>query len=362
MIERLMISDFLSLIMNRRHFLATTSGALAAASLPSCKSAFGAKKTLTVFTWADYLSDDAKAGFEKAHNAKLVIDTFDSNEAMLAKIESGATGYDVLVPSSYAVQALKRKDMIQPLDHAKLPNLKNVDAAYLAKALDPKMEVSVPYMMAPTCLAYLVSKVPNPVNSWAMLDRADLKGRITLLDDMREVLGAALKFLGHSLNSTDPAQLASARNVALRWKQNIAKFENEQYKTGIASGEFFLVHGYAGDLIQAADENEDMRIFIPEEGTAFSCDDLCIPKGAKNVDLAHAFINYLTGAEVAAENMEWIGYRAPNSAAYPHLSEDFRGSAVLFPSDELFAKCEPIGDLGDKLPLWTKEWDEVKSA
>ncbi len=176
------------------------------------------------------------------------------------------------------------------------------------------------------------------------------------------MLGAALKFLGSSLNSTDPTQLASARNIALRWKQNIAKFENEQYKTGIASGEFFLVHGYAGDLIQAAAENEDIRIFIPEEGTAFSCDDLCIPKDAKNVDLAHAFIDYLTGPVIAAENMEWIGYRAPNSAAYAHVSTEFRSIEVLFPPDELFAKCEPIDDLGDKLPLWTKEWDEVKSA
>ena len=352
--------------MNRRHFLASSSAVLAAASLPSCKSkgtaGSGEKKTLTVFTWADYLSESAKEGFEKAHNCTVVIDTFDSNEAMLAKLESGATGYDILVPSSYAVQALKRKDMLQPLDHGKLPNLKNIDAGYLAKALDSKMAMSVPYMMAPTCLAYLASKVKDPVESWALLDRADLKGRMTLLDDMREVLGAALKFLGHSLNSTDPAQLAAARDVAIRWKANIAKFENEQYKTGIASGEFHVVQGYAGDLIQVSEENEDMRIFIPKEGTSFPCDDLCIPKSAKEPDLAHAFINYLSGAEVAAENMEWIGYRAPNSAAYSHLSEDFRGSAVLFPPDELFAKCEPIGDLGDQLPLWTAEWDKVKTA
>lgn len=352
--------------MNRRHFLAAS--ALAAASIPACKpkggsgGAPGEKKALTVFTWADYLKQETKEGFEKAHNCTVVIDTFDSNEAMLAKLEAGASGYDVLVPSSYAVQALKRKSLIQPLDHAKIPNLKNVDAAYLAKALDPKMEVSVPYMMAPTCLCYLASKVSNPVNSWAMLDRADLKGRITLLDDMREVLGAALKFLGHPLNSTDSAQLAAARDVAIRWKKNIAKFENEQYKTGIASAEFFLVQGYASDLIQASEENQDMRVFVPQEGTAFSCDDLCIPKDAQNVDLAHAFIDYLTGAEVAAENMEWIGSRAPNSAAYSHLSEDFRGSEVLFPPDALFAKCEPIDDLGDKLPLWTEEWDKVKTA
>ena len=352
--------------MNRRHFITASSAAFAAASLPACKSkgpaGSGEKKTLTVFTWADYLSEAAKEGFEKAHNCTVVIDTFDSNEAMLAKLESGATGYDILVPSSYAVQALKRKSMIQPLNHAKLPNLKNVDADYLAKALDSKMEMSVPYMMAPTCLAYLASKVKDPVESWALLDRPDLKGRITLLDDMREVLGAALKFLGHSLNSTDPAQLAAARDVAIRWKANIAKFENEQYKTGIASGEFHLVQGYAGDLIQASEENEDMRIFIPKEGASFPCDDLCIPKGAKETDLAHAFIDFLCGPEVAAENMEWIGYRAPNSGAYSHLSEDFRGSSVLFPPEELFAKCEPIGDLGDKLPLWTAEWDKVKTA
>lgn len=353
--------------MNRRHFITTTtSAALAASSLPSCKpkgeGGSGAKKTLTVFTWADYLSEKAKTGFEKANNCTVVIDTFDSNEAMLAKLESGATGYDILVPSSYAVQALKRKNMIMPLDHTKIGNIKNVDASYLAKALDPKMEVSVPYMMAPTCLAYLASKMKDPVESLAMLDRADLKGRVTLLDDMREVLGAALKFLGHSLNTTDAAHLAAARDVAIRWKANIAKFESEQYKSGLASGEFHLVQGYASDLIQARDENEDIRIFIPKEGTAFSCDDLCIPATAKETDLAHAFINWLLDPETASQNMEEIGSRSPNSAAYSHLSEDFRGSPLLFPADEVFAKCEPIADLGDKLPLWTSEWDKIKSA
>src|SRR5688572_10203217 len=119
--------------MKRRHFITASSAALAAASLPSCKSKEGSaggdgQKTLTIFTWADYLSEEAKASFEKANNCTVVIDTFDSNEAMLAKLESGATGYDILVPSSYAVQALKRKDMVAPLDHSKLPNLKNVDS------------------------------------------------------------------------------------------------------------------------------------------------------------------------------------------------------------------------------------------
>lgn len=349
--------------MKRRHFLTATGAGLATSLLPACTRSAAAKPaTLTVFTWADYLNEDVAGRFEKEFNCKLVLDTFDSNEAMIAKLEGGATGYDVLVPSSYAVKELVAKGMLQPLDHSALPNLVNVDPDYLARALDPAMEYSVPYMMAPTVIAYLRSKVSDPKASWTMFERGDLKGRITLLDDMREVLGAALKTLGHSLNSTDPAELDAAAELVIRWKPNIAKFENEQYKTGLASGEYFLVQGYAGDLIAVQDENEDIAIVIPEEGTAFSCDDLCVPKSATNVALAHSFINFLTEAEVAAENMEWIGYRAPNKAAYPHLSEDFRGSPLLFPPAELFAKCEPIGYLGDKLPLWTAAWDKVKNA
>jgi spermidine/putrescine transport system substrate-binding protein len=346
--------------MKRRHFLATGSAAATATLLGSCGK--GSANTLTVYTWADYLNPDLAKRFENELQCSLVLDTFDSNEAMYAKLKAGAGGYDVLVPSSYMVKTLHRENMLQALDHSKIPNSSHIDKEHLKSALDPAMEHSIPYMTAPTCLAYLKSKVKDPVNSWSMLDRADLKGRMTLLDDMREVLGAALKSLGHSINSTDPAQLAAARDVAIRWKQNIAKFENEQYKAGIASGEFHLVHGYAGDLLQVADENADIALFIPQEGAPFSCDDLCIPRDARQVDLAHAFINFLTGPEVAAENMEWIGYRAPNSGAYPHLSEDFRGSGVLFPPPELQARCEPIDDLADKLPLYTAEWDKVKAG
>jgi len=347
--------------MRRRHFIASSSAAFAASLLPSC-SGNKNKQTLTVFTWADYLSDDAAAAFEEKHSCKLVIDTFDSNEAMIAKIESGATGYDILVPSSYAVKELDTKGFLQALDHSLLPNLANMDKDYLTQSLDPEMKVSVPYMMAPTCAAFLKSKLPNPEPSWNLFARSEIRGRATLLDDMREVLGAALKNLGFSLNSTDPAELDAAATLVIQWKANIAKFENEQYKSGIASGEFHLVQGYAGDLISAQDENEDIEIVVPREGASFPCDDLCIPKSAKNVSLAHAFINHLCDAEIAAENMEWIGYRAPNTAAYPILSEDFRGSAILFPPDELFAKCESIGYLGDKLPLWTSTWEKVKNA
>jgi spermidine/putrescine transport system substrate-binding protein len=346
--------------MKRRHFLATSSAALAASTLPGCNRSQPA--TLRVYSWADYLDTQLAAQFEKENSCQLRIDTFDSNEAMYAKLTAGATGYDVLIPSSYMVKTLVRENRLLPLDHAQLPHLKHVDAGYLKRALDPAMIHSVPYMMAPTCLAWLASKVANPVPSYSMFERADLKGRSTLLDDMREVLGAALRALGFSLNSKDPAQLAQARDVAIRWKKNIAKFDNEQYKSGIASGEFHLVQGYAGDLLQVADENKDIVVKIPNEGTAFSCDDLCIPKDAKSVDLALRFINFLTAPQAAAKNMEFIAYRAPNQDAYPLLSEDFRANEALFPDEAVFAKCEPIDDLGDALALWSKTWDEVKAT
>ena len=346
--------------MKRRHFLAATSATLAAAALTGCKKSD--QPVLHIYTWADYLAPDLAKRFEKENGCKIQIDTFDSNEAMYAKLTAGATGYDILMPSSYMVKTLVREKMLQPLDQAKLANLKHVDAEYLKRALDPKMTHSVPYMMAPTCLAWLASKVSNPVASYSMLDRTDLKGRITLLDDMREVLGAALRSLGFSLNSINPAELAQARDVASRWKKNIAKFENEQYKSGIASGEFHLVQGYAGDLFQVAEENQDIVVKIPKEGAAFSCDDLCIPVKSTNVELAHKFINFVTEPANAVINMDFIAYRAPNSTAYPLLSEDFRGNEALFPEPEVFAKCEPIDDLGDALALWSKTWDEVKAS
>ena len=346
--------------MKRRHFLTTTSAALAATTLSGCQKNAG--KVLRIYTWADYLAPDLAKRFEKENSCKIEIDTFDSNEAMYAKLAAGATGYDLLTPSSYMVKTMIREKMLLPLDHSRIPNVKHVDAEYLKRALDPTMGHSIPYMMACTCLAWLGSKVSDPVPSYSMFDRADLKGRITLLDDMREVLGAALRSLGLPLNSKNPDELSQAAAVAIRWKKNIAKFDSEQYKSGIASGEFHLVQGYAGDLLQVADENQDIVVKIPKEGSAFACDDLCIPVKSTQVALAHKYINFVTDPANAAANMEHIAFRAPNSDAYRLLSEDFRGNDALFPEPEVFAKCEAIDDLGDALALWSKTWDEVKAA
>ena len=320
------------------------------------------KPVLHIYTWSDYVKPELIQRFERENQCSVVIDTYDSNEAMYAKLKAGASGYDLLFPSSYMVRIMHQQGMIQPLDHSQLPNLRNLDAAYLDMAVDKALEHSVPYTVSVTGLGYLGSRVENPEASWRMFDREDLKGRMTLLNDYRETIGAALKSLGYSLNTLDDAELAAAKEVVLRWKRNIAKFENEQYKTGLASGEFLLTHGYSGDLMLVQSENSDIEIVIPEEGAALSFDDMVIPVGAQQPGLAHRFINFVLDPQVAAELTEFIYYLCPNEVSYQYLSKEIREDPILFPPPEVVEKLEMIADLGDGNAKYTQLWDEIKAS
>jgi spermidine/putrescine transport system substrate-binding protein len=322
---------------------------------------FGAD-TLHVYTWADYVNPDLVKRFEKENQCKVVIDTFDSNETMFAKLKAGATGYDVVFPTSYMVKLMNDQRMLLPLDHALLPNAKNVDPEVLSKVYDKKMEHSMPYTLGYAVFAYRKDKVKNVEPSWSVFARSDLKRRMTIFDDMHETLGAALKHLGYSLNSRDEKQLAEARDVVIGWKRNIAKFDNEGYKAGIDSGEFLVVQGYSGDLWQVAQENDKVAIIIPKEGVSIGCDEIVIPKNASNPKLAHALINFLLDADVSAENMEWMGYLCPNTAALKKVGKEFLQNPAITIPEEVKAKCEALEDLGADLPKWTKVWDEVKAA
>ncbi|MBM4320361.1 MAG: spermidine/putrescine ABC transporter substrate-binding protein [Deltaproteobacteria bacterium] len=341
-----------------------TSALISSMLILSCGPCGGqkAEPVLHVFSWADYIKPELVQRFEKENGCKVVIDTFDSNEAMYAKLKAGASGYDVLTPSSYMVRIMNEQGMLLPLKKELLPNLQHVDPEYLKIAMDPEMKHSVPYMLTITGIAYLKSRVPDPSPSWAMLDRADLKGRMTMLNDMRETIGAALKFLGHSINTTSDQELDAARDVIIRWKKNLAKFENEQYKTGLASGEFLLVHGYSGDILQVQSENADIAFAVPREGTSLACDDLVVPREARQVDLAHKFLNFLHDPAVAAENTTFISYLCPNKTSYSLLSEELQQDTTLFPPAEVRARSEVIRDLGEDNARYTRIWDQIKAA
>lgn len=325
-----------------------------------CGGGKAEQPALHLYTWSDYIKPELVTRFEAEQGCRVVIDTFDSNEAMYAKLKAGASGYDLITPTSYMVSLMRSQGMLQPLDPALLPNRRHVDPEYLAIALDKQMAHSVPYMLTNTGIAYRRSKVMDFQPSWGMFGRADLKGRMVMLNDMRETIGAALKFLGYSLNSTDPGELEQARDVVLGWKANLAKFENEQYKNGIASGEFLLVHGYSGDILQVQAEDPDIAFAMPREGGAISCDDLVIARSAVQVKLAHAFINFLHDPQVAAENTAFTQFLCPNRGAYPLLDPAIRENPGIFLPAEVKAKCEVLDDVGEKNALFVRIWDEIK--
>ncbi|HVP90601.1 MAG TPA: spermidine/putrescine ABC transporter substrate-binding protein [Terriglobales bacterium] len=320
------------------------------------------RPVLSVYTWADYIKPGLVQRFEREQGCRVVIDTFESNEAMYAKLKAGAAGYDVLTPTSYMVSLMSDQDMLMRLDRSRLPNIAHVDPEFLKIAVDRTMDHSVPYMLVWSGIAYLEGRVKDVKPTWNMFDRIDLRGRMTMFNDMRESIGAALKSLGCSINTRSEKELGEAEAVLLRWKRNLAKFDNEQYKLGLASGEFLLVHAWNGDVFQVRKENPDVRFFIPEEGTVISCDDLVITKGSKQAALAHAFINFLHDPAVAAENTNFIYYLCPNKDAYPLLAPEIRTNPGIFVKPEIMAKSEVIANMGAANALYIKVWDRVKAA
>jgi spermidine/putrescine transport system substrate-binding protein len=322
----------------------------------------GSKKpVLHVYNWSEYIDPEIVVEFEKQYNCRVIVDVFNSNEAMLAKIQAGARGYDLIFPSSYMVKLLAENDLIEKIDKDKISTLKNIDPIYIKTALDPDMTYGVPYMITFTGIAYRKDVIEELEESWGVFEkRIDLKGRITLLDDMRETLGAALKYKGYSANTSNEEELAEARDEIIKWKANIAKFENEQYKNGIANREFIMVHGYHGDIGQVQLEDENIAFLLPKEGFMVSCDEMVIPKDATEKDLAYKFIEFLHDGEIAARNMEYTTYWCPNTAAVPFMSEEDKIS--ILPSPGAIERGEVIDDVGENLKLYTAAWDAIKAA
>ncbi len=319
------------------------------------------RPTLNVFIWSDYVDPALVQAFEEKHFCKVNLNFFESNEQLLAKIKAGGAAYDVLYPSGYAVQTLVKEDLLLPLDHAKIPNLANVDRTYSNLIADPAMKFSVPYMVSTTGIGYL-AELGDLEPSWAVLGDPKLKGRVTLLNDIREVIGVALKLHGYSLNTTDEAELAKARDTAIAWKRNAARFDSTQYHYGLAGGEFKLVQGYSGDVLQSQKENPEIRFMLPKEGFPLTCDEMAIAKTSRHPDLAHAWINYFHDGGVAARNTMFIKYLCPNTASYEQLPAEVKNNPAVFPPAEALARAEIVRDVGADLAAYTKVWDEIKAA
>ncbi|MBI3951214.1 MAG: extracellular solute-binding protein [Acidobacteria bacterium] len=315
---------------------------------------------LNLLIWSNYIAPKVVSGFEQRDNAQVNIETYDSNEAMLAKLQAGVVNYDVIIPSDYMVRILIKQDLLLPLDHARLSQQVNLDPRMLHLPFDPENRYSLPYAWTTTGIGYRKDKVAEPVKSWSAMWDPRYRDRIVMLDDMREVFAAALKLLGYSLNSTNEEEIRQARDRLLEQKPLVRAYDSGAFDQALLSSDAWLSHGYGGQIAKAILENPNIAYVIPREGCTIAIDNLCIPKVSVNPDLALQFINYLMEPSVAAENMNFIVYPIPNRAALPLVQEELRNNPALFPPPEALKNCEFLSDLGPTTLLYDRYWTEIK--
>jgi spermidine/putrescine transport system substrate-binding protein len=337
----------------RARLVVLALSALAVLMLGGC----GKSNRLYIYNWTYYTPDSVIEKFEEEYNVTVIYDEFASNEDMYAKLKAGGSGYDIVFPSADYVSIMIHQNMLEKIDKSKIPNLKNVDPAVLKKTFyDPDMEYSVPYYYGAAGITVNTAKVPNFGQSWSIFSRSDLQGRMTMLDDMREVMGGALTFLGYSVNTVDPAEIIQARNLINDvWKPNLTKFDAEAFGKGYANGDFWVVQGYPEVVFEEIAENpqliKDTVFFIPKEGGPSYIDSMCILKGAKNADLAHKFIDFIHRPEIYAEFVDIFGF--PATANVP--AREYKTGPAWYSADDL-VNTELKIDLGNDLDLYNDAW------
>jgi spermidine/putrescine transport system substrate-binding protein len=254
--------------------------------------------------------------------------------------------------------------MVIPLDHSKIPNFANVGPSFRDAQFDPGRKFSMPYMWGTLGIGYRKSEVANAPDSWKVLfDSDEYAGAISLLGDQSNVLGAGLKYLGFSWNSTKLEELKQVEEMLIRQKKNIKVFADDNGQDLLAAGEVKLCQEWNGDIKQIMNEDEDISYVVPKEGSLLWQDVLAIPKGAPHPENAHAFINFLLDAEVGKEIAETIQFPTANQAAKELMPEAYKNSPVIFPPEDVLAKCEPGLYLGEEATKVRDEiWTRIQAA
>lgn len=325
------------------------------------------RRTLSFYTWDDYIDPELITEFEQENNCRVVINVFDSNESMYAKLLFSREGYDVILPSSYQIVMMKNNDMLEKLDYSLLPNVTaNFDCKYNNLLMPEIAGYSVPYAFSMTSIAYRTDKIKNPITSWRDIQKLKLTDSICLFSDIREIFGASLKCLGYSINSTNENELLQALELAKQWKKITIKFDNEAWKTGIASGEFNVVMAYNSDIFQIINDSTDkskIKFSIMNEGIVSCFDEFVIVKESKNKDLAYKFIDFMYRPEIAKRNIEYIIAVMPNKTAVDLLPDEMKNNELIVPSTNMLNKCEIINCLDENVhKMYVKMWDELKAT
>lgn len=315
---------------------------------------YSSGNTLTIFNWGDYIDETLIEKFEEETGIKVVYETFDSNEAMLTKIQQGGTSYDVAVPSEYTIEKMKKEGLLIPLDHAKLPNLKYIDPRFINLPFDPGNKYSIPYFWGTVGIVYhpeLLQEIDDDIEltSWNDLWDPRLKNEILMVDGAREVIGIGLNSLYYSLNDTNKDHLQEAKAKLDTLTPNLKAIVGDEMKILMANEEAAIGVVWSGDAADMMWENEKLDYVVPEEGSNLWFDNMVIPKTARNVEGAHLFINFMLEPENAAQNTNYVSYSTPNKEALKFLDEEVVSDERFYPDKALTEKLEVYEDLGKEM-------------
>lgn len=339
--------------------------ALVATMLTGCGGGSKASESngeLNVFVWTEYVSDAAFQAFEKETGIKVNVSTFSSNEDMLSKFKSESEGtYDILLPSDYAVEYLIAQGKLMELDKEKLPNMKNINSAYLDPSYDPGNKYSMPYEGGVACIAVNTAKVDKEIKSYDDLFDPSLAGKLVVLDDYRAIIGITARSMGYSMNETDDAKISEIQDKLLTLKDNVKLYDSDSPKSALISGDCTVGMVWSAEVAMSMDENPDIEIVYPEEGAYVFLDNWVVPTGAKNYDNAMTFINFMMSEEAAKLNIEDFPYLCPNDAALASMGEEYVNNTAKNVPSEVISAGEFVKYLdSDTLAKYDEMWTKLK--
>lgn len=331
----------------------------------SSKEDLSGTNQVIVYNWGEYLDPEVITLFEKETGINVVYEEFETNEIMYPKVQSGAIAYDVVCPSDYMIQRMIENDLLAELNFDNIPNIKNIGQEYFkqSRQFDSENKYSVPYCWGTVGILYNKTMVDEPIDSWSVLWDEKYKDNILMQDSVRDAFAVALKYKGHSLNSTDLDELEEAKELLIKQKPLVQAYVIDQVRDKMIGNEAAIGVIYSGEAIYTQLENPNLEYVIPKEGSNVWIDSWVIPKNAKHKENAEAFINFLCRPDIAKMNFDYITYSTPNTAAR-ELIEDpaIRNSKIAFPDVSELERCETFQFLGDKNDaIYNKLWREIKS-
>jgi len=360
----------------RRQFLQLASSAtLSSMALSGCgwtlaevrpkPSSQSSSKQLYIYTWAGYTDQDLLDRFTKETGIKVVADVYDSNEAMLARLQAGGGGaYSIIYPSDYMVAKMVELGFLRELDRSQLVGMNQLVPRFQNPVYDPANLHSVPLSWGTTGLIYNIQKVKSAPQDWSYLweNQQQLSKRMTLLNDVREVMGAALKMLGYSYNSTNAQQLQQAYEKLAQLKPSVASFTSDAWRPQVLSEDLVLAMCYSSDANEVMESNSNLQYVIPKSGTSFWTDTLAIPTTAPNLEGAYAWINFMLKPDIAAQICERLSFATPNEVALNKLSSQVKNNLNLFPPESLLKLCESIAPVGNFSEVYDNYWTQLTSS